>query len=267
MRGKFTNAYLHRSMIAVLQFGLLGVWNTPVMAEGPLVLANGEWPPFFSEQLPHGGYGSRVCKAAFLLAGFDVEYEFLPWKRGYVGVVRGDYAGSPGWAKTAGREETFFYSDPILTEATYFYHRKDDVRPGSNDIDLKGRVVGLTSGYLTRDIIEPHVTASGGRISNAMTDVSNLKMLANGRIDIFPCSEKVFNFLAAEHLSPKERAQLVRPVEPFFVEHYYLIMSRTLPNAQIIIERFNTALRQLRESGLLDKFWKEALLYRRLPSL
>ncbi len=48
-----------------------------------LRITNGEWPPFTSQHLPHGGPLSRTVAEAFKQAGIKVEYGFFPWKRSY----------------------------------------------------------------------------------------------------------------------------------------------------------------------------------------
>lgn len=242
--------------LVFLSVCLTGALAGPAKAES-LVLANGEWPPYFSKELPHGGYGSRVVKAAFELVGIKAEYRYMPWKRGYEGSLDGEYAGSPGWAKAGDRQKDFLYSDPILTDSMYFYHTKAVEDPGPDGTGLAGHMVGMTSGYLYQTIIEPYVLDSGGTVAIAMTDLSSIRMLAHGRIDYFPCSDKVFDYLAARHLTPEERARIVRSKEPYYVKEYYLILSRKLPNVQTLMERFNEGLRQLKLSGSMERFWLE----------
>ena len=47
-----------------------------------VVIANGEWNPYFSENLRYYGVVSRIVKEAFESEGIEVEYVFRPWKRG-----------------------------------------------------------------------------------------------------------------------------------------------------------------------------------------
>ena len=48
-----------------------------------ITLANGEWAPYLSKGLKHSGYMSHIVSEAFAEEGIEVEYVFLPWKRGF----------------------------------------------------------------------------------------------------------------------------------------------------------------------------------------
>ena len=54
----------------------------PATAPPRVRLANGEWPPYTSLNLPNLGCDSQVVTEAFALEGIGVEYDFFPWARG-----------------------------------------------------------------------------------------------------------------------------------------------------------------------------------------
>ncbi len=67
-------------------------------------IANGEYAPYFSEDLKHYGVGSRIVKAAFAEVGINVDYVFRPWERGYRNrnLLRDYFFSSPSRKKDSG---------------------------------------------------------------------------------------------------------------------------------------------------------------------
>lgn len=241
------------------------LFPTNAQAIDKLVVATGEWAPYLSEDLPHGGFATRICTAAFALAGIEVTYKYLPWKRSYLATQSMKYDATLGWHKTPEREKTFLFSEPILSETTYFYYRKDAHLPTKTVADLKGKTVGVTLGYANTAILRPIVERHGGTIDIAPNDVSNLKKLVKGRIHLFPCSEIVFNSLAKTHLRAEELELLERSKDAYYVGDHHFIVSRKHPNALEIIDKFDKGLKLLKESGLYNHYWEESLEERYLP--
>ncbi len=60
----------------------------------------GEWPPFFSNDLKHGGVTSHVASEAFALEGIKVEYGWFPWNRALHLAQTGDWDAAIGWIST-----------------------------------------------------------------------------------------------------------------------------------------------------------------------
>ena len=77
-------------------------------------LTTGEWPPYISQNLPGKGVGLLIISEAFKLAGYDVEYSFYPWPRGYELGARGQWDGSVLWQKTPGRSKELLFSDRVI---------------------------------------------------------------------------------------------------------------------------------------------------------
>lgn len=63
---------------------------TTAHARDHVVLSNGEWAPYLSENLPHYGAASHIVQAAFAAVDVEVRYEFYPWKRSYKLALEGE---------------------------------------------------------------------------------------------------------------------------------------------------------------------------------
>ena len=114
-------------------------------------IANGEWPPYFSTNLKHGGVVSRIVKEAFEKEGIAVEFVFLPWKRGLVEASAGKWTGALGWLKTEERKENFYFTKPIMDITPVFFQRKDYKVAWNTMEDLKGKTIGATYGFFYGD--------------------------------------------------------------------------------------------------------------------
>lgn len=254
-----------RSAIWIALCGLL--WWTQGLAaqqsaDDTVRITTGEYPPWTSEKLKHGGFTSHVITEAFRLEGYDVEFTFYPWKRVYEAAKSGErFDASAWWYPSEERAEYFYYSDPLLVDNTVFFYLQGNPMPewGTLD-DLKGRRIGATAGYTYTP--EFWNAAESGRldIQEAASDELNFKKLIKGRIDIFPTSDLVGQKLLKERF-PREEAKKVMLYEakPLFSATGHLLFSRQSSDGEALLTAFNRGLAKLRESGRYDQFWADLL--------
>ena len=100
----------------------IATYSTLIMAKEEIILSNGEWPPYTSQNLPRGGFFSEIVRVAFDQEGITVKYEYLPWKRAYILTKDGTYKGSLTWAPTKERKKDMIFSDPITLNEKVFFH-------------------------------------------------------------------------------------------------------------------------------------------------
>ncbi|QJB55565.1 transporter substrate-binding domain-containing protein [Pseudodesulfovibrio sp. zrk46] len=234
-------------------------------AQETVVLSNGEWPPYFSADFKHGGFGSRIVTEAFTLEGVTVRYDFLPWKRGLESARIGQYTGATGWRKSPEREKYFLYSDPLFTAQVVFFHKEGSRFDWKTLDDIGGMTIGGTLGYAYVDDLRKAVERGGGKLELAPTDEMNLQKLAAGRIDIFPCGKAVGYYLLRTKFTPGTADLVQHHPKPLLDSPLYLLFSKKNKGAHEMMERFNKGLRKLRESGRYDTFETESLRGDYLP--
>lgn len=234
-------------------------------AEETITLTNGEWPPYFSEEFVYGGVGSRICKKAFALEGIDVEYEFLPWKRGLKSAELGQYAGSLGWRKTPEREKVFHFSTPLISVDSVFFHRKGSSFDWETLDDVGSMTVGATLGYTYIEMLRPYIEKYGGKLDIAPNDEMNLHKLAAGRIDLFPCAKAVGYYILRTKALPGTGDLIRHHPKPILEGEIYLVISKKQPRGKDLIKRFNRGLKKLKESGLYDRYLLESIRGDYLP--
>jgi len=256
------------SMAARILFIILTVFtlSAPLaLAEETITLTNGEWPLYHSKEFKHGGFGTRVCTQAFAMAGYNVKYHYMPWKRGYEAAANGQFMGTVGWHKTPRGEKLFYFSDPIFSPKTVIFHTQGRSFDWKTPKDFGHLRIGGTLGYVYAEQLEEAVRLKGGHLDIAPTDEVNFLKLAAGRIDVFPCSKDVGYFIINTKLSANAARNIQHHPRLLLENAAYLLISRKVKNGQEIIKRFNESLQILKDSGYYDTYRFESLRGEYLP--
>lgn len=252
-----------RILISIILAVLL--LSTSAFAGQKIVLTSGEWPPYISQEFKHGGLGTKIVTEALGLAGIEVEYVYMPWKRGLESVKEGQYIGAMGWSRTEEREQYLLYSEPIFAPETVFFHRKDTKFDWTTLDDIGTMTVGGTLGYSYNDFLRPIIRKKGGKLDIAPTDQMSMLKLVDGRIDIFPCARAVGYYLLRAKLLPGLADTITSHPKPLMQKSVHLVISKNAENAQEIIDRFNEGLLQMRRDGRFAQYEMESLRGDYLP--
>jgi len=230
-----------------------------VAAENIVRLANGEWPPYCSEELEHYGIGSRILTEAFALEGIEVEYGFFPWIRAYELAKTGEWDGSVPWLKTPEREIHFYYSDPIINCDFVFWHLKGFDFDWDTIEDLHGVTIGATRGYFYEEMFTKLEETGQVSIEWVSSDVSNFEKLLNGRIDLYVQDMQVGVSMLQKNFTPEGIQLLTYHPNPLRVDPLCLILSRKVVENERLITLLNRGLQRLRESGKIEMYLAEAI--------
>ncbi len=225
-------------------------------AQQEITLANGEWPPWLSENLPYYGLASRIVTQAFSLENIKVNYKFYPWKRGYREAQMGLLNGTLLWNKSTQREKFFYYSDRVLTGKTVIFHLKKKTINWETSADLKKYRVGATLGYNYGEEFERLIKEID--VQFVPSDAQNFKKLLQGRIDIFFLDIAIGNTILKALYSPETVALFTSHPKPIRKMGYYLLFSKENPNNKSLLKKFNLGLSKLNENGTLQRFIDES---------
>ena len=253
----FRSKKVRLNLIALAAFITL-MTATPATAQ-TLVLTNGEWPPLFSEHLPHGGVGSRMITEAFAQSDILVEYDYAPWKRALDLAAHDDHHGSVGWRKTKKRQRYFLFSKPLFTVDTVFFYNKSRPFDWARIEDVGHLKIGATLGYTYIDQLRSITRQHAGKLELAPSDEVNLRKLISGRIDVFPRSKSVGCFILNTQIGFPSAKTITYHPQPLRSGPIYLLISKNVPNAQTLIEQFNTGLLKLKESGRYDHIMHDCM--------
>lgn len=221
----------------------------------PLRIVAGEYPPYASEAMDQYGPVSRIIAQVSKEAGFDAEFEFRPWKRGLEEARLGRYAASSYWYYSEDREQDFIHVGPLTDEEIVFFHRKDlDVPSWSSLADLSGFRVGATNGYTYTEAFWEAAENGTLTVEIAADDLTNLKKLVTGRVDLIAIERVLAWHLINETFTDSQRENLTTLERPLRVSPSFLLVSRKIPNADAIAASLQNSLESVRKQGLIDQF-------------
>lgn len=246
---------------------LLTVSTAGLLAEempSTIFLANEEYPPYTSETLKGYGISSTIVTAAFRLEGIETQYKFLPSARAYYMTRIGEFDGAVPWAKREGREQHFFYSDPVIeVDKEYFYSLNESTlawdRETSTITDLKNVKIATIIGYNYGDKLQK--AEKNHQIQTIRLDSleQGFSMLLAGRVDTVVSKKLVADEVLRKKFTQVQRAKLtLMPISNNNPSYDYLLISRQSKHAEYFLDTFNRGLKKLHADGeyqrLMDDF-------------
>lgn len=171
---------LPRSLSFLVTLLVLG-FSLPTYAE-KWVLTTLEWPPFTCKKCPDQGAGAKALKEAMKTVGVEVELVFMPWERAVAEAEKSDYVGYyPAWPEdiVAGFEG----SPVIFTSPVGFIEPKGKPLVWESLSDLKGKKIGVVSGYGNTPEFNEQVENGNIRTEAVPSDQQNVQKVAAGRLD------------------------------------------------------------------------------------
>lgn len=228
-----------------------------ISAQKTIRITNGEWPPFFSEYLDHGGKVTHIITRAFELEGIDVVYGWFPWKRALHYAKTGVWDASAGWARKEELEDILIYSDPVFEGRIVFFHLKGKEFDWKTLSDLKNKKIGAIIGFnYSKEFLEAE-RKKEIIVERTNTEVQNFRMLLTGRIDVFICNIDVgFSYLKGGFTS-EEIELITYNKKPFFINKLRIAFSKKNPENIKTVKAFNRGLKRLIDSGEYIKIYNE----------
>lgn len=225
----------------------------PAGAAEAVRLGIGDWPPYFGQDLKHGGCFAYIVSEAFAAVGYRVDYIFLPWKRALAEAQDGTLDGSPGWKATDERRAQFLFSDAVITSTSVFFHLKETPFSWSKIEDLEGKRIGVTAGYSYGPDFDAALAAKKLTVDAAKDDITALKMLLGKRTDLVVMNRDVGLDILHRSLDPAAAALIDYDRKPVDSQPSYLAIAKSNPRGATLIADFNRGLAKLRDQGVLDQ--------------
>ncbi|MCX4025685.1 substrate-binding periplasmic protein [Spartinivicinus marinus] len=239
---------------------IASVYSLNSYADKTVTISTGEYSPWVSKKLKHLGYVSHIVNEAFKREGYTVEFKFFPWKRAYESAKKGEFHATSFWFKSPDREKDFYYSDPVSTEKTVFFHLKTNPLADWNTVaDLKDKTIGATTGYTyTKEFWEAGENGTI-KISTASSDDKNFKKLLASRVDLFPMGTVAGYGLLADKFDETSLHLITFHPKPLVESTGHLLFSKQKADNEELLKIFNAGLKKLKDEGL-DQKWREDLM-------
>lgn len=233
---------------------LVALAATPwVFAAETIRLATGELPPYATQERSDEGIALDIVRKAFAHAGMEVEYTFKPWMRSLEEARAGKFDGTAYWGRNPERDAGFLISDNVLTEQWVFVYRSGG--PATSPLvwsrleDLRNLRIGGIRSYTYSPEFWALSKADVLKVEFALDDLTNLRRLVAGRIDVVPMERNVACYLIATHFKPEEVTSLrahPKLLTNAFTTH--LMLSSAVPQSEERMRAFNAGLREIRKS-------------------
>lgn len=225
---------------------LLVVLGTRPATAETLQLVTEAWPPLI-EQNDDGqptGMMWTIAEKALVDLGYQVELEFVPWKRAQRMVAEGQKDGIVGIGYTAERASRYQFPEHylILSETTIF-SLAEAGQPYTGLESLAGLAVGVSAGYVYSPRVEKANHFHKVRVPSIE---SGLTMLTLGRIDAL-LGNRLVVWSEAEKLGLADR--LLAAETAISGGPVYLAFSRSV--APDLVRAFSEALANYRRDTLI----------------
>lgn len=215
-----------------------------------LRIATGELPPYATAERPDQGVALQIVRRAFALAGYKVEYHFMPWTRALEESAAGRWHATAYWGNDAERNSRFFASDNVLTEQWVFVHRRDRRFDWTALTDLRPYRLAIIANYTYTPQLWQLLNSGYVQGDATPDDLLALRKLLARRVDVVPIERNVACHLLARHFTPAQAARLQahpRLLTDSFTTH--LLLPRKRPGSEALLADFNRGLQQLKASG------------------
>ena len=169
-------------MIKILLFAVALITAIPAHAAQTWKIASLDWQPFSGKDLPEGGAGIAVLRAALKAEGIDLEVEFYPWSRALEKGAQADFVGIyPSWPEEV--PDGFDGSAMFFQSPVGFVEPKGKPLVWSSLNDLAGKKIGIVQDYGNTAEFMELVDSGVIDAKPVVDDLTNIRKVAGGRID------------------------------------------------------------------------------------
>lgn len=222
--------------------------STAVAEDRVLKLASTEFPPFYGAELEGNGFVTEILREAFDRGGYQIEVDFLPWKRAMSETERGRYDGLFTMWYREDREESFAFSDTLPANEYVFFKRADlDVAFNTLE-DLKPYKIGVVRGYAPPPTFDPEAF----KTLPANDNEENLRKLIRGRVD-FVLTDRIVALHILNTVLAEDAAAVVQVGKPLSVETQHFVIPKTAEGYEALMAAFNAGLEEIGADGALSE--------------
>ncbi|MDD2060063.1 transporter substrate-binding domain-containing protein [Pseudomonas sp. GD03860] len=210
-----------------------------------LRLVADSWPPFTDASKPGGGLATLIVTTALQRAGYDSEFEQVPWARALLGIGDGRYDVLINAWFNESRTYIGQFSTSYLTNRIRLLKQKGDAFSFNALSDLYPYPIAIVRDYA----YSPEFDADSQlqKVSVRSFTVA-VRMLAAGRVGLTLEDEYVARyFLQRESRWVRDSVELVD--KPLAENSLHILVSLKTPGHDKIVADFNRALAQMKADG------------------
>jgi polar amino acid transport system substrate-binding protein len=241
---------LRKFYFVVLWFFLIVAFDSGT-AGVDLVIVTNELPPYVSQN-ENDDFVLDILNEIAREMGVRFSYEFLPWKRCEIAVDNHDAWAAVPYVPNSERKMKFLFSDKLYNKQSLFFSYRSS---GSKRIpeytrisDLKPYRIGGVRGYY----YEPLFAQEEILYEPVESEEMNFRKLKAGRIDLVP-SDELTGWFLIRRLYPDDADSFYTLSKPLDASGNFLMVSKTYPDAENLLRRFNTSMKIIKNNGVFRK--------------
>jgi len=234
-------------------FVLLALLACSAINAQPIVFTTGEWEPFTGEKLPNQGIATEIIMEVCKAGGIEYKFEFVPWVRAENMIAHGSAFGAFPYAKNEERSSKYFFSDILFYTSTSLMYYEPKRNYSNLEFSNWQALRPYSLIYLAGSWLENDMKSNGIKHALVPDMDAAVRMLYAGRGDLI-CDEIAVMYSVVKRLYPNEVAAFkIIQTEMFGGKSpIHLMVSRTYPNAQQLLAKFNAGIATVRSNGVLQ---------------
>jgi len=235
-------------------------FSSVIEVEAKVKIAVTDWPPYYSKDDKNGGQQLALITKVFEKLGDTVEPVWFRTGVGALVKVRANLLdAAAGWECNQDRADDFLFSDPIGYEQTAIFYHKDFDFDWRNIEDLNRNItIGVTAHYAYGEDLQSLLSMDKATVEISGSDRNNFDLLFRREIDLFLLDKNVgLNLI--KQANPAISKNIYMHPRPFRQQKVAirLLVSRKHNNASSFIDKFNQALKELRQQNSLKNIEPE----------
>ncbi|MBV8657307.1 MAG: transporter substrate-binding domain-containing protein [Burkholderiales bacterium] len=215
-------------------------------AETVTLGAEDDWYPYSGKVNGQAkGFAEDLITEAYKAAGVEVKFESVPYARCMEETKGGKLLGCFDAARNSLLEPNYlWHAKPMYTARINIYALSNSTESNLKVKDLEGKDVAVTNDYEYGDEFDKN-TKIKRSVSNQ--DEQGFRKLIAGRVKYMVAYEKVTNYLIEKNKA--EFQGKFKAVGMTAEPGLFIAFSKTFPNAQQLVDKFNTGLDAIMKNG------------------
>ncbi|MFN2360717.1 MAG: substrate-binding periplasmic protein [Marinobacter sp.] len=217
-----------------------------------LRVVTSNYPPY--EHLKEGkvvGTHTDIVRQALSAMGYPADIRVLPWARAEATTRAGTSDMIYSLTYSRERSRHYHFTAPISEARDVFFKLKGSDLQWQELDDLAGLRIGLSAAYSYAPEFMAWLAQGNARvtqISHESPEMTGLRMVALGRIDLFICEESVCSYHIEENISEFPELGKVDSIPRMVgsVRGFRAAFSRQHPRGEVLRDEFNRVLENIR---------------------
>lgn len=231
-------------ILSIIFLFIILTFSTTCLAKEKIQIITDAWPPYvFEESGTPTGFDYEVMMAVLQRMGYEVDFQFLPWKR-CVEMIKTQQAD--GILDISRNEERtafmHFPNEPLSESTSVLFHLKSRQYTFASLEDLKGLTIGTILGYKysNTEFLEADYFVR----EPVKSEEQNFRKLIHGRIDLLLTNRNVGLFTAKKMGLLDKISYLPKPLSS---GSNYLAFAKKKGYASLTV-RFSESLAEFKET-------------------